>query len=124
MGTQRTSNRDILTAIEAQTSAINALVGAIAGQVHTPVSGTIDTTPVTDPNPKADAPTKARYEAGYMAHMQAKVADLVANDGQSRVLYGRVNKAGEHKLAFALRTRFDKGLKDRGYQGVVAFYDA
>lgn len=118
MGTQRTSNRDILTAIEAQTNAINALVGAIAGNVSTSPA------PTTDPNPKADAPTKARYDRDYMAHMQSKVADLVANDGQSRVLYGRVNKAGEHKLAYALRSRFDKGLKDRGYQGVVAFYDA
>lgn len=121
MGTQRTSNRDILTAIEAQTNAINALVGAIAGQVSTTPEPQAQ---VTDPNPKADAPTKARYEAGYMAHMQAKVAELVASDGQSRVLYGRVNKAGEHKLAYALRSRFDSGLKDRGYQGVVKFYDA
>lgn len=121
MGTQRTSNRDILTAIEAQTNAINALVGAIAGQVSTPPA---PETQVTDPNPKADAPNKARYERDYMAHMQSKVADLVASDGQPRVLYGRVNKAGEHKLAYALRTRFDSGLKDRGYQGVIKFYDA
>lgn len=127
MGAQRTSNKDILVAIEQQTNAINALVGVLAGTQNTPPSGEIDCTPVTDPAPKqVSEPTgrKARYEADYLSHMKTKVAELVANDGQSRVLYGRVNKAGEDKLAYALRTRFDAGLKDRGYQGVVEFFDA
>ena len=122
MGTQRTSMKDVKLAIEAQTDAINALVGALAGQAQTPVAGTIDTTPVTDPTPApvTDAP---RFEAGYMAHMKAKVAELVKGDGQARVLYARRNLKGENKLAFCLKARW-AGLRDNGKLGAIEVYES
>lgn len=122
MGTQRTSMKDVKLAIEAQTDAINALVGALAGQAQAPVAGTIDTTPVTDPTPApvTDAP---RFEAGYMAHMKAKVAELVKGDGQARVLYARRNLKGENKLAFCLKARW-AGLRDNGKLGAIEVYES
>lgn len=123
MGTQRTSMKDVKLAIEAQTDAINALVGALAGQAQAPVAaGIIDTTPVTDPTPAPVADTP-RFEAGYMAHMKAKVSELVKGDGQARVLYARRNLKGENKLAFCLKARW-AGLRDNGKLGAIEVYES
>lgn len=116
MGSQRTSNKDILDAISAQTAAIGNLVTALSGSAA----------PSEPDAPVTPAPVKA--ESGYdipkpyMEHMDKKVAKLTATDGQARVLYLRKNQAGEHKLAYALKTRWDAGIKDNGMIGAVRVY--
>lgn len=51
---------------------------------------------------------EVKVDAAYMAHMTAKAADHATLKGEEVVLYGRKNKAGETKLAYALRTRYDE----------------
>lgn len=125
MGTQRTSMKDVLAAINAQNETLAALVSAIAGPVtqaaHTPAPEV--QVQVAAPAPTAQTQDTPRYEKGYMAHMKVKVAELVANDGQPRVLYGRVNKHGEDKLAYCLKERFSN-LKDRGFRGAIEVFSA
>ena len=118
MGNTRTSNKDILEAIEAQTAAISGLVKAL-----TPA------TPVTqEPAPVTETPTTSRISeaehqvpATYMARMDQKVSDLVAKDGQERVMYLRRNLAGEVKIAYCLKARWTS-LKDNGLIGAVKVY--
>ncbi len=52
----------------------------------------------------------------------AYVQKLVKDDGQERVLYARQNQRGETKLAYCLKARYDAGLKDKGFLGVVHIY--
>lgn len=118
MGTQRTSNKDILAAIEAQTNAINALVGAVAGTVNTPPAGVIDTTPVTDPEPEPQSASNVRVDAGYKAHVMAKAQALSNKDNEDRILYVRKNMRGETKLAYVLASKWSS-LRDNGLIGAI-----
>lgn len=121
MGASRTSNKDILAAIEAQTSAINALVGALSGQKNEPPAKVIDTTPVTDPEPQPES-TDVRVPAGYMTHQRGKAQDHANNKGERVVLYARTNLNGETKLAYCLASRWST-LRDNGLIGAIDTFD-
>jgi len=118
--TTRTSNKQLLEAIEQQTAAIAALAEAMTANAvaQQPVAAA----PVTNVTGTPETLGKAKFNAKYMAHMDNKVKDLVAADGNSRVLYGRQNGDGEWKLAYCLKSRYDTGLKDRGFRGVIKVY--
>lgn len=115
MGNVRTSNKDILAAIEAQTSAINGLVGALTGTQVQAQAPAVETPAATESNGH-------EIPKGYMETMDKKVRKLVGDDGQSRVLYLRRNLKGEYKLAYALKSRWDEGIKDNGLIGAVKVY--
>ena len=93
MGTARTSNKDIADKLD-------TLIGILTTQAME------STTPVqTEPTIKDGT---VKVDPDYMAHMTAKAADHATNKGEEVVLYARHNKAGETKLAYALRSRYDE----------------
>lgn len=108
MGTQRTSNKDIAEKLDTLIAIMTA-----QAQAQAPAP-TVETTPTPEPSDN-------RVEKRYMDHMDKKVAGLTADDGLERVLYLRRNLAGETKLAYCLRSRWDT-LKDRGLIGAVKIY--
>ena len=120
MSASRTSNKQILTAIEEQTAAITALASAIAGN-HTsaPEAPVVTPEPVVTEPEATDKPTKVRVSPEYLSHMKVKGQDHANNKGEDVILYGRVNLNGETKLAYCLASRWTK-LRDRGLIGAVA----
>jgi len=122
MGTTRTSNKDILNAIEAQTAAIGALASAISGTMTAAKPATPATPVVETATPVAQDSAKPKVDEAYFNHMVAKVSEKCAEDGESRVLYARRNGHGETKLAYCLLSRFGS-LRDRGFMGALKQID-
>jgi hypothetical protein len=106
MGTQRTSMKDVMEAIQGLTAAVQATLVA-------PVAAPVATTPA--PTGETSVPLDASYEA----HMKAKVQDFANSKGEDCILYARKNGRGEVKLAYCLASKWT-GLKDRGLIGAVA----
>jgi hypothetical protein len=104
MGDSRTSNKDILDAVQSQTAAIDKLVNVLTA---TAVQTQPKAEPVTTSEPKA---TSVDVDAAYMAHMTAKAADHATAKGSDVVLYARRNRAGQVKLAYALKERYDSQI--------------
>jgi hypothetical protein len=134
MGAARTSNKDILAAIEAQTDAITKLVGAISGSV-TPRNDTLDTRLDThkremaaineEPGVVVDdtgKPAQVKIPASYLEHQKVKAQEHANNKGERVILYGRVNLAGEQKLAYCLASRWTS-LRDNGLIGAIDSFD-
>ena len=124
MGASRTSNKDILAAIEAQTDAISKLVSAISGTQAQPTPETgpriVDT---VVPEAPANKPSEVKVPSGYMTHQRSKAQDHANAKGEDVVLYARVNLAGEQKLAYCLKSRWTS-LRDKGLIGAVAQFNA
>jgi len=120
MGAARTSNKDILAAIEAQTNAITKLVGAISGSV-TPRTEPVAATPKVIETDSAK-PADVRVPASYLEHQKVKAQEHANNKGERVILYGRVNLAGEQKLAYCLASRWSS-LRDNGLIGAVDSFD-
>lgn len=121
---ERTSNKEILNAIEGQTASIDKLVtaltaGAMGKEVPAPSSAT-DTivTPVTEGE---DDNGLIEVAEAYLAKMTEKAANHATSKGCEVVLYARKNQRGETKLAYALRERFDT-LTDKGLIGPVGTF--
>lgn len=57
--------------------------------------------------PEAET-TELPVDAKYLAHQTEKAANHATAKGCEVVLYARKNKAGETKLAYALRDRYDE----------------
>ena len=123
MGTQRTSMKDVLAAIEAQSATLATLVTVLTAQAQTQVTQPVVRPTVQAPvNKPAEPSSGYDIPASYMKRMDAKVSGLTALDGKARVLYLRRNLNGETKLAFALKDRWDDGIKDNGLIGAVKVY--
>ena len=103
MGDSRTSNKDILNAVEAQTAAIDKLVNVLTATAAHPKAEKVVTS-----EPKA---TSVDVDAAYMAHMTAKAADHATAKGSEVVLYARRNRSGQVKLAYALKERYDSQIE-------------
>ncbi len=112
----RVSNKHILDALNALPTQI---AEAIAGVAHTSQA---QAPTANEPAPVAQGEGTVQVDEQYLNHMSAKVNDLVANDGQQRVLYTRRNGRGEVKLAYVLADKFES-LKDRGLIGAVEICD-
>ena len=97
MGASRTSNKDVLNAIEAMgTSIVDALQSLAAP-------------------PKVDE--------AYLAHMNLKAAAHATKQNAEVVLYSRRNKSNQTKLAYALRSRFEDTIKAQpSCLGVIGTY--
>lgn len=99
MGASRTSNRDVLDAIEAQTASIDKLVNALT-------AGSIATQPAVQAGPTTNG-GEIEVDEAYLQHMTVKAAEHATAKGEEVVLYARRNKANETKLAYALRPRYE-----------------
>jgi len=110
---ERTSNKQLLKAIEALPA---ALIAAFANAQ--PVTQAVA---IAQPSAEQGADEVA-LDAKYKAHMVAKVQSFADAKGESTVLYARKNGHGETKLAYCLASKF-AGLKDRGLIGAVSVID-
>ena len=100
MGTSRTSNKDVLEALNAGFDRlITALSADAIAAPSVPAAANVAAPAVGE--------TEVAVDEAYLAHMTAKAADHATNKGSTVVLYARRNKAGETKLAYALKERFD-----------------
>jgi len=111
MGTARTSNKDILDALD---SGFDRLITALtANAVAAPAAIAAPATPEG----------AVQVDEAYLAHMTVKAAEHATNKGEEVVLYARRNKAGETKLAYALRSRFDEVVaKQASCKGAVGSF--
>jgi hypothetical protein len=114
MGTQRTSQKDVLNAINDLTSVITQLVSNVA---QAPVTPPVMAAPV-EAAPVSTGESTVQIAPGYLQRMTAKVEGLTKVDGETRVLYTRRNLAGETKLAYCLGSRWST-LKDKGLIGAI-----
>lgn len=97
MGNARTSNKDILVALD---NGFDRLITALTANAIAPAATAAD--------PVAETPAAPQVDPAYMAHQSAKAAEHATNKGEEVVLYTRRNKSGEVKVAYALRSRFDE----------------
>ena len=119
MGTQRTSQKDVLNAINSLTDVITQLV---ANGANTPVSAPAAAIVTSAPAPVNDGEQTIDVDPAYVTRMEAKVADK-CKDGSDRILYARHNLRGETKLAYCLASNWT-GLKDRGLIGAIKHISA
>jgi len=110
---ERVSNKAILDSLE---SGFDRLINALTANAIAPVANAIAPTEV------AKAPP---VDPTYLAHMTAKAAEHATNKGEEVVLYTRRNKAGEAKLAYALRSRYDAVVaKQPSCTGAIGTFQA
>ena len=122
---ERTSNKQILEAINGLTAAITATMVAPEAvptlEVAPEAAPTLETAP--DQQPGRPAEPKVQVDKAYLKHMVAKVEKQVCEDGQDRILYARRNGRGETKLAYALASNWT-ALKDNGLIGPIQHISA
>jgi len=112
MSASRTSNKQILDAIEAMPAAIAAAIAAT--QVAAPAAPAVITTPEV-----ASQPESIQLDKAYVDHMAStKCLDFANKHGSDVVLYARKNAKGENKLAYCLAEKFPT-LRDKGLLGAV-----
>jgi len=123
----RTSNKQILDAINSLTAAITATLVAPKEAPELPVLTQPAQVAIATPAIEiVEQQAKPVVEAGpvkldksYVSHMaNGKCQDFANKHGQQVVLYARHNNRGENKLAYCLATKF-ANLKDRGLIGAV-----
>ncbi len=117
----RTSNKQILEAIEKLTETIaNAMVPNQTVKTEPEVP---TLTPISQPT--AEAPAQSvKVAKGYLNHMVAKTTATAKEKGVDYMLYARFNKAGETKLAYTTLDRWSKGLRDSGLIGPIQIVKA
>jgi hypothetical protein len=107
MGASRTSNKDIADKLD-------TLIGILTAQAE-------QTQPVAA-SPTTEGGT-VQVDEAYLECMTPKAAAHATDKGEETVLYARVNKAGETKLAYALRSRYDAVVaKQPSCKGAVATF--
>ena len=115
MGSQRTTNKDIVDAIAKQATSIDALVATLTTQAMPIEASVIAATPSKTDSPKVDD--------AYLTHQKGKSQAHATDKGCEVVLYARVNKAGETKLAYAQRDRYDSVITGQpSHIGAVASF--
>lgn len=117
MGTARTSNKDILEALD---NGFDRLITALTANAVTAPVAASDNIPVLVP--EDDTPT-VEVDPEYLSHMNGKAQAHATDKGIETVLYARVNKANQTKLAYALRERYDTVVaKQPSCKGAVATF--
>lgn len=119
MGTQRTSNKDVLNSINGLSDQMATLIGLLSAQAQAPAQVA---TPVTEPARNVEAPT-VKVPADYHKHQVAKAAEHAKRQGQDVVVYTRRNGKGELKIAYCLASRFAT-LRDNGLIGAIDYVNA
>ena len=106
--TGRVSNTQILTALEGLPAAIAAAMAPTAPvAVATPAD-----------QPKAESDTVS-VDKAYLSHVSAKLQDRSNTDRNTYVLYARINKAGETKLAYCVADKWSS-LTDKRIVGAMS----
>lgn len=126
MGSQRTSQKDVLNAIEALTAAITSSMqtAPVAVPVAAPTAAPVVNPAIlpmsqAKPAPVVEAkPEVVEIDKGYRAIMQKKALAYGQAHGEKTVLYTRHNQRGEVKLAYCLASKWT-GLKDKGLIGAI-----
>lgn len=112
MGASRVSNKDILDGLE---SGFDRLITALTANAVPAAAKPAPTTEGGD----------IEVDEAYLSHMTVKAADHATLKGEEVVLYSRKNKAGETKLAYALRSRYDEVVaKQPSCLGAVGTFQA
>ncbi len=118
MGTQRASNKDVLDAIAKQGESIDKLINVLTAQsmpVEAPVEDKTTEGKAKDP--------RIAVDDAYLTHQKGKAQAHADSKGTEVVLYCRVNKAAETKLAYALRERYDDTIVNQpSHRGAVATF--
>jgi len=110
MGNARTSNKDVLDALN---EGFDKLITVLTQQAM----------PVAAPAETASANQDVSVDEAYKAHQSTKAAAHAVDKGQPVVLYARKNKAGETKIAYALAERFtDVVAKQPSCLGALEIY--
>jgi hypothetical protein len=114
---KRVSNEQVLTAI---TDGFDKLIGVLTAQAMPSSEATAPVaTKGSDETPTIDV------DQAYLARMNEKAADHATAQGSEVVLYARINKAGETKLAYALRDRYDTQIaKQPSHIGPVGSFQS
>lgn len=113
MGTERTSNKDILEAVANQTASIDALVNVLTQNAQAQPA-----TPVAETTQEPEDASSVNIDKRYREHMLAKVQAKCDSDGEDRILYARRNGNGEVKLAYRLASSWST-LRDNGLLGAI-----
>ena len=106
MGTQRTSLKDVMGAIQELTQAI-----AAQNVAPNPVTNVTETK-------EPSGEDTIQVDGQYLSHMTSKVQDFADSKGEDCILYARKNGRQETKLAYCLASNWTT-LKDRGVIGAV-----
>lgn len=113
MGQARASNKDILDALD---TGFDRLITALTANAVSAAPAIADEGSITPEG-------TVKIDEAYLEHMTLKAAEHATNKGEETVLYARRNKAGETKLAYALRGRFDDVVdKQASCKGAVATF--
>ena len=116
MGTSRTSNKDIADRLD-------TLIDLLVKQAM-PVAPTIPTLAVEQAEAAPSKEGGLEVDSGYKSRMEQKATAHAVKHGTDVVLYARRNKAGEVKLAYALKERWDAGIKDGGMIGAIGVFSS
>lgn len=112
---ERTSNKQIADKLD-------TLIGLMVAQAERETEAAplpVLNDAVTEP----EAPTTIKVDAAYQTHQNGKAQIHADTKGVEVVLYARKNKAGETKLAYALRSRYDEVVsKQPSHLGPVASF--
>lgn len=111
MGASRTTNKDLAEKLD-------TLIDVLTAQAM-PQAPVI----VADAAPSTDGVEVVELDKAYLAHVTAKVTAHQKEKGGEFVLYTRKNKAGEMKLAYAARERYDaQVINQPSHIGAVATF--
>lgn len=110
MGAVRTTNKDIAEKLD-------TLIDLMTAQAMQE-----NVAPAAQPKAEAEAVTKdVKLDEAYLEHQKVKAQAHATAKGSEVVLYVRRNKAGENKVAYALRPRYDEQIvKQPSHIGAVA----
>jgi len=109
MGAKRTTNKDILDRLD-------SLIDVLTAQA-------MPATPASQPKAENSGVETIEIDAAYLAHLKGKAEGHAKDKGSEVVLYSRKNKAGETKLAYALRERYDTQIVNQpSHIGAVATF--
>lgn len=112
MGTQRTSNKDVLNALN---DGFDRLIDALGNQQ---VAAPAPAAPVAEATGEQVGESTIKVDGAYLEHMKLKVQDFANAKGEDAILYARKNGRGETKLAYCLGSKWTT-LRDRGLIGPV-----
>jgi len=111
MGAKRTTMKDL-------SNKLDTLIDVLTAQA-------IPSEPVivADAAPSTDGVEVVEIDKAYLAHVTKKVTAFAKEKGGEYVLYTRKNKAGEMKLAYAARERYDtQVINQPSHIGAVATF--
>jgi hypothetical protein len=125
MGTQRTSNKDILDAINAQTAAIAALATALTPSENVKVAPSTvgeEPAPVASPATETESPAKGttiKVDEQYKNNVLAKAKRHATKTGETVLMYARRNLQQQVKLGYCVESNWTNVRERNGTLGLI-----